>query len=206
MSNFKFPYFSRNIGEFWRRWHISLSTWFRDYLYIPLGGSQEGKWKSIRNVFIIFLVSGFWHGANWTFIFWGGFHSILFLPSFIFKTNRKYTSSIIAENTFLPSLKEFLQVGTTFILVTVGWVFFRSNGLIDSIQYLLKMFSDFQIPSYYRSGLMYVVCIFILDYLVRGNERLTIKYFKFDWVIFSILILLILEKFGSYNEFIYFQF
>jgi D-alanyl-lipoteichoic acid acyltransferase DltB (MBOAT superfamily) len=90
MSNFKFPYFSRNIGEFWRRWHISLSTWFRDYLYIPLGGSQESKWKSIRNVFVIFLVSGFWHGANWTFIFWGLFHSILFLPSFIFKTNRKY--------------------------------------------------------------------------------------------------------------------
>jgi len=89
MSNFKFPYFSRNIGEFWRRWHISLSTWFRDYLYIPLGGSQEGKWKSIRNIFIIFLVSGFWHGANLTFIFWGLFHSILFLPSFIFNTKRK---------------------------------------------------------------------------------------------------------------------
>jgi alginate O-acetyltransferase complex protein AlgI len=80
-SNFKFPYFSRNIGEFWRRWHISLSTWFRDYLYIPLGGSQKGKWNSIRNIFIIFLVSGFWHGANWTFIIWGLFHSILFLSS-----------------------------------------------------------------------------------------------------------------------------
>ena len=127
MSNFKFPYFSRNIGEFWRRWHISLSTWFRDYLYIPLGGSQEGKWKSIRNIFIIFLVSGFWHGANWTFIFWGLFHSILFLPSFIFNTNRKYTTSIIAENTIIPSPKELFQVGSTFILVTIGWVFFRSG-------------------------------------------------------------------------------
>ena len=121
MSNFKFPYFSRNIGEFWRRWHISLSTWFRDYLYIPLGGSKDGKLKSIRNIFIIFLVSGFWHGSNWTFIAWGLFHSILFLPSFIFKTNRKYTTSIIAENTFFPSPKEFLNVGITFILVTVGW-------------------------------------------------------------------------------------
>ena len=89
MSNFKFPYFSRNIGEFWRRWHISLSTWFRDYLYIPLGGSKEGKWKSLRNILIIFIISGLWHGANWTFIFWGLFHSILFIPSFIFKTNRK---------------------------------------------------------------------------------------------------------------------
>jgi len=206
MSNFKFPYFSRNIGEFWRRWHISLSTWFRDYLYIPLGGSKEGKWKSIRNVFIIFLVSGFWHGANWTFIFWGGFHAILFLPSFISNTNRKYTSSIIAENTLLPSIKEFLQVIITLILVTLGWVFFRSESIELSFEYLMKMILEFGLPWKYRSGLMYVVCIFIMDYLVRRNERLNIKYFKFDWVLFSILILLILEKFGSYNEFIYFQF
>ena len=140
MSNFRFPYFSRNIGEFWRRWHISLSTWFRDYLYIPLGGSQEGEWKSIRNIFIIFLVSGFWHGANWTFIFWGLFHSILFLPSFIFKTNRKYTTSIIAENTLLPSAKEFIQVITTFTLVTIGWVFFRSETITDAFSYLNLMF------------------------------------------------------------------
>ena len=139
MSNFRFPYFSRNIGEFWRRWHISLSTWFRDYLYIPLGGSQEGEWKSIRNIFIIFLVSGFWHGANWTFVFWGLFHSILFLPSFIFKTNRKYTTSIIAENTLLPSPKEFIQVITTFTLVTIGWVFFRSETITDAFSYLNQM-------------------------------------------------------------------
>ena len=125
MSNFKFPYFSRNIGEFWRRWHISLSTWFRDYLYIPLGGSKEGKLKSIRNILIIFLVSGFWHGSNWTFVLWGLFHSVLFIPSFISKTNRKYTTSIIAENSLLPSLKELYQIGTTFIFVTIGWVFFR---------------------------------------------------------------------------------
>jgi len=143
MSNFKFPYFSRNIGEFWRRWHISLSTWFRDYLYIPLGGSQEGKLKSIRNIFIIFLVSGFWHGANWTFVFWGLFHSILFLPSFVFNTNRKYTTSIISENTFLPSPKEFVQVGVTFTLVTIGWVFFRSESIVDSFIYLKKMVSQF---------------------------------------------------------------
>lgn len=206
MSNFKFPYFSRNIGEFWRRWHISLSTWFRDYLYIPLGGSMEGRWKSIRNIFIIFLVSGFWHGANWTFIFWGLFHAILFLPSFIFNTNRKYTTSIIAENTFLPSPKEFIQVGVTFILVTIGWVFFRSETIGDSFIYLNQMIFDFELPNKYRIGLVYVLLIFSFDFLIRKNERIETEYFKYDWVLFSILILLIFEMFGVYNEFIYFQF
>ena len=151
MSNFKFPYFSRNIGEFWRRWHISLSTWFRDYLYIPLGGSQKGKWKSIRNVFIIFVVSGFWHGANWTFIFWGLFHAMLFLPSFIFNTNRKYTTSIIAQNTLLPSPKELIQVITTFLLVTIGWVLFRSETIIDAFNYLNKMIVEIGYPKIYKS-------------------------------------------------------
>ena len=93
MTNFKFPYFSRDIAEFWRRWHISLSTWFRDYLYIPLGGSRVSKPKAIRNVFVIFLVSGFWHGANWTFIVWGGIHALLFIPLFLRGTNRKNTTS-----------------------------------------------------------------------------------------------------------------
>ena len=103
MTNFKFPYFSRDIAEFWRRWHISLSTWFRDYLYIPLGGSRVSKPKAIRNVFIIFLVSGFWHGANWTFIVWGGIHALLFIPLFLRGTNRKNTTSIVAEGRWLPT-------------------------------------------------------------------------------------------------------
>ena len=108
MSNFKFPYFSRNIGEFWRRWHISLSSWFRDYIYIPLGGSKKGKWKSIRNILIIFIISGFWHGANWTFIFWGLYHSILFIPSFIFKANRKFVNSVVVKMVYyLPLGKLF---------------------------------------------------------------------------------------------------
>ena len=206
MSNFNFPYFSRNIGEFWRRWHISLSTWFRDYLYIPLGGSKKGKWKSIRNIFVIFLASGFWHGANWTFIFWGLFHSFLFLPSFIFKTNRKYLSSIIGENTLLPTPKEFLQVGITFLLVTIGWVFFRSETLIDSFNYLNQMFFDLNLPNKERDGIIYVLILLILDFFIRKNERIEISYFKYDSLLFSILIILILEKFGNYKEFIYFQF
>jgi len=165
MSNFKFPYFSRNIGEFWRRWHISLSTWFRDYLYIPLGGSQKGKWKSIRNVFIIFVVSGFWHGANWTFIFWGLFHAMLFLPSFIFNTNRKYTTSIIAQNTILPSPKELIQVITTFLLVTIGWVLFRSETIIDAFNYLNKMIVEINIPKSNRAVIPYVIILIILDFI-----------------------------------------
>ena len=207
MSNFKFPYFSRNIGEFWRRWHISLSTWFRDYLYIPLGGSKEGKWKSIRNIFIIFLVSGFWHGANWTFIFWGGFHSILFLPSFILNTNRKYTSSIIGEKTFLPSPKEFVQVGITFILVTIGWVFFRSETIVDSFNYLSKMFLEFGIPQNLRKGILFVICLTFLDFIIKGNERMNYKKSHSLELLGSvILVLVILFFYNQSSSFIYFQF
>ena len=145
MENFKTPYFSRNIGEFWRRWHISLSTWFRDYLYIPIGGSKNGNLKSIRNIFIIFIVSGLWHGANWTFIFWGLFHSILFIPSFLLNTNRKHLSSVISQNSFLPSLKESFGVISTFFLVTISWVFFRSKDLTSSFSFIKKMFFDFEL-------------------------------------------------------------
>lgn len=205
MSNFKFPYFSRNIGEFWRRWHISLSTWFRDYLYIPLGGSKHGRWKSVRNIFIIFLVSGFWHGANWTFIFWGLFHSILFLPSFLLKTNRTYTSSTIGEGTLLPTPKEFVQVTTTFLLVTIGWVFFRSETISDSFVYLSKMFFDFDIPNKLNNGALYVLFVLFLDYSFRKDERLILTL-KIRRILYLVLSILILYKFNSLNTFIYFQF
>ena len=212
MSNFKFPYFSRNIGEFWRRWHISLSTWFRDYLYIPLGGSHEGKWKFIRNIFIIFLVSGFWHGANWTFIFWGLFHSILFLSSFLINTNRKYTTSIIGEKTLLPSLKELFQVGTTFLLVTIGWVFFRSETIGDSFNYLMKMFFELDLDFTQRRGITYVMIMIILDYSFRNFNRMDFKLSKRIYIIEFILFFIvyyILNKIiygDSIKQFIYFQF
>jgi D-alanyl-lipoteichoic acid acyltransferase DltB (MBOAT superfamily) len=125
MSNFKFPYFSRDIAEFWRRWHISLSSWFRDYLYIPLGGSRQGKWISIRNIFIIFIVSGFWHGANWTFIIWGLIHALLFLPLFLFNKNRDNYGSTIGEKTFFPNIRESFQVLTNFLLVTISMGIFQ---------------------------------------------------------------------------------
>lgn len=212
MSNFKFPYFSRNIGEFWRRWHISLSTWFRDYLYIPLGGSQKGRLVSIRNIVIIFLVSGFWHGASWTFIFWGLFHSLLFIPSFLLKTNRKYTASIIGENTKLPSFWEFLQVVTTFLLVTIAWVIFRSDNIIDSFEYIYKMIFEINFPSSHKRGILFLFIIIILDWVIRRNERqgifLTLssrvlRYLFYSVIIFILLLMILGNK---TKDFIYFQF
>ena len=209
MTNFNFPYFSRNIGEFWRKWHISLSSWFRDYLYIPLGGSRNGKYQSIRNIFIIFLVSGFWHGANWTFVFWGLFHACLFLPTFLFHTNRKYLSSSVAENRIFPSLLELWQVGTTFLLVTIGWVFFRSETLSDAFMYLNKMFLQFSLPNASRFHLTYVLLLLGLDYSMRANPKQVLAYESraLRYLMYVILAIGVQFYFG-YNdtEFIYFQF
>ncbi len=211
MSNFKFPYFSRNVGEFWRRWHISLSSWFRDYLYIPLGGSKKGKWKSVRNIFIIFLVSGFWHGANWTFIIWGLFHALLFLPSFIFKTNRKYTSSIIGENYLLPTPKELLQVGTTFILVTIGWVFFRSESLNHAWNYLSGMFlgDNFSVFSFLFLKYLLLLSLFgALDFIFYKKNILQKKSIKNELILMAITLVLVVSiVIGQENKsFIYFEF
>ncbi len=140
MRNFAYPYFSRDIAEFWRRWHISLSSWFKDYVYIPLGGSRVPKPKAIRNVFIIFLLSGFWHGANWTFIAWGALNAIYFLPLFIFKQNRKHID-IVAADKFFPSLRELIQIFVTFGLTVIAWVFFRSETISKAIKYIKGIFS-----------------------------------------------------------------
>ena len=126
MQNFNFPYFSRDMAEFWRRWHISLSTWFRDYLYIPLGGSRGSMTKKVRNTFVIFIVSGFWHGANWTFMAWGALHAIYFLPLLLTKNNRKNTD-VVAQGRYLPSIRELISMLTTFSLTVIAWVFFRAR-------------------------------------------------------------------------------
>lgn len=207
ISNFKFPYFSRNIGEFWRRWHISLSSWFRDYLYIPLGGSKKGTFKSIRNIFIIFIVSGLWHGANWTFIIWGLFHSLLFIPSFIFKTNRNYVNTIIAEDRIVPKFKEFFQVFTTFILVVIGWVFFRSETLTDSFSYLFQMFFSFSVPSENLAGFQFIVPFLIFEYFIRRKERLNFKISEnLDLILSTLIIFCIILFYNKSSGFIYFQF
>lgn len=209
MSNFKFPYFSRNIGEFWRRWHISLSTWFRDYLYIPLGGSRTIKWKSIRNIFIIFIVSGFWHGANWTFIAWGSFHACLFLPSFIFKSHRNYTGKIAPEKYF-PSFKTIFLIGKTFLLVSVGWVLFRAQTLMDAVHYLQGMWNIQNFTLVPKTDLIfYILLLIVLDWNMRFNERkpFNISFKPLRLIIYMLIITLIILNFGKNpQQFIYFDF
>lgn len=214
MSNFKFPYFSRNVGEFWRRWHISLSTWFRDYLYIPLGGSREGKLKSLRNVFIIFLVSGLWHGANWTFVVWGGVHALLFVPSYIMGRNRTYTSDIVAENSWFPTLKELGQILLTFFLVVLAWVFFRSASLASALEYISFMFTKFDFPLIYKNGLYSVGSLLFLDWIFRKDERLNFPFLKsvnkkilgLVEVIVILVVVYLISLNTSSSQFIYFQF
>ena len=210
MSNFKFPYFSRDIGEFWRRWHISLSTWFRDYLYIPLGGSKGGKWLSIRNIFIIFIVSGFWHGANWTFIVWGLIHAILYIPLFLRGKNRQYTTTIVAEGRWFPSLKELFQMGITYFSTMIAWVFFRSETISSGIEYITIMFNNFGFPSSYRFFLLHVLVILSFDWIVKGSERdivfSKIKILRFT-LYMIILFFCVINLFNDVKtDFIYFQF
>jgi D-alanyl-lipoteichoic acid acyltransferase DltB (MBOAT superfamily) len=209
MSNFKFPYFSRNIGEFWRRWHISLSSWFRDYLYIPLGGSKGSKWVSLRNIFIIFIVSGFWHGANWTFIVWGLFHGMMYVPSFMFGSNRKYTTSVVAQNSWFPSFTEVSQMGVTFFFVLIGWVFFRNENLKNSFDYLSGMFFNFDIPKSKLQGVGFIIIFLLFDWGFRKDERLTkiSNNIILRWLIYLFLAFQTIKYFGlNQNDFIYFKF
>jgi D-alanyl-lipoteichoic acid acyltransferase DltB (MBOAT superfamily) len=220
LSNFKFPYFSRDIAEFWRRWHISLSSWFRDYLYIPLGGSKQGKWKAIRNTFIIFLVSGFWHGASWNFIVWGGIHACGFLPLLLLNRNRKNVTDVVAQDRKLPNLKELWQMSTTFAFVTLAWIFFRAHGTKMAISYIKQIFFGIiQYPNqfYHKpdglSIIYYISTLILADWWFRRDER-KLKYSKNIYVRYSLYFLmaaLILNKFlgyldGSPTSFIYFEF
>tara|TARA_Y100000768_G_C23959637_1_gene674629 strand:+ start:16 stop:1446 length:1431 start_codon:yes stop_codon:yes gene_type:complete len=210
MSNFKFPYFSRDIGEFWRRWHISLSTWFRDYLYIPLGGSKGGKWSSIRNIFIIFIVSGFWHGANWTFIMWGLTHAILYIPLFLQGKNRRFNTPIFLNNNYLQNLREIYQMGFTFFSTMIAWVFFRSKSVGDGLDYLIKMIINFSTPGENLGGIFFLTIFIVFEILNMGNEQNVFSFRSKFLRMFSYLIISILIIFYIFpekdNEFIYFQF
>lgn len=214
IKNFNYPYFSRSIAEFWRRWHISLSSWFKDYLYIPLGGSKGGTIKRIRNTFIIFLVSGFWHGANWTFILWGGLNALFILPSIIFKTNRN-NMDIVAKGKILPNFKEFFQIVYTFLLASFAWIFFRSESLSQAFSYINKMFNSIHLPdvSIFNLSLFpLLLLLIIVEWKGRENNYAIEKLFYksktcIRWSFYYFLIILMLV-FGQKNsqEFIYFQF
>lgn len=213
-QNFAHPYFSRDIAEFWRRWHISLSTWFRDYVYIPLGGSKVGKAKTIRNVFIIFLVSGFWHGANWTFIAWGGLHALFFLPLLLFQKNR-INLTVVAENSFLPSIREVWAITLTFGLTVLAWIFFRAENIGHAMDILVSIFSGglFEKPSVLPIKVIAYIAIFMSIEWLGRRKRYAIEDLSFlnkpmRWLFYVGLLLTIyfLGRFSQEIEFIYFQF
>lgn len=216
MQNFAFPYFSRDIAEFWRRWHISLSTWFRDYLYIPLGGSKVSLTKKIRNTFIIFLVSGFWHGANWTFVVWGGLNALYFLPLLLSNKNRN-NIGIVAEGNILPSFIDILKIIKTFILTVIAWIFFRADDLSSAFSYLNKLFSKsiFNFPELNKTALLTLLLIIffmIIEWFGRGNkygiETTFVKsprYLRWGFYSFIVFLIGMFMQTGEMN-FIYFQF
>jgi len=216
-KNFNFPYFSRNIAEFWRRWHISLSTWFRDYLYIPLGGSKGSNYKTIRNIFIVFIISAFWHGANWTFIAWGIIHALLFIPLLLTNTNRKYLD-IVSSNRKFPSIKSLVSIIITFILTTLAWVFFRAKDMSSAIGYFNQMFSEtlFDLPEFKDKSSIITIIIFIIFLLLiewkarkdnHALEALISRWKKpYRWLFYYSLVFVIFYFYGKQQQFIYFQF
>lgn len=213
LRNFAFPYFSRDIAEFWRRWHISLSTWFRDYLYIPLGGSKGGTWMKVRNTFIIFIVSGFWHGSNWTFIFWGFLNALYFLPILLAKKNRN-NMEIVALGKLLPTLKEFVSILWTFMLTMLAWIFFRANSMTHAFSYIGGIFTKSLLtkPTILPLFLLVLIVLFVLvEWFGRSNkyalEELGFKWNRvYRWVFYYTIVLLIIFFMGKEQEFIYFQF
>jgi len=222
MQNFKFPYFSRDIAEFWRRWHISLSSWFRDYVYIPLGGSRGSTWMKIRNIFVIFLVSGFWHGANWTFLIWGFLNALYFLPLMLLNRNRKNTDTV-AEARFFPTFRESIQLFTTFLLTCLAWIFFRSDTVGHAFHYLSKIFSasllDSPLKDFWAINtgkhIIYfsisLIVFLLIEWIQRNKQHglelskeSTPKYIR--WSLYYVIIIACFMMNGVQQEFIYFQF
>lgn len=217
--NFAFPYFSRDIAEFWRRWHISLSSWFKDYVYIPLGGSRGGVTKSLRNTFVIFLLSGFWHGANWTFILWGGVNAIYFLPLLLAKQNRK-NIGVVAQGKMLPTLRELFGMMMTFMLTVFAWILFRAENIGHAASIISEIFSVSLLtkPDIFLLGgakIVAIVSMLIFFILIewRGRENeYAIEKFIVNWntplrtSFYFVILLLVFMFSGGQQDFIYFQF
>ncbi|MFT6203743.1 MAG: D-alanyl-lipoteichoic acid acyltransferase DltB (MBOAT superfamily) [Spirosomataceae bacterium] len=214
MQNFNFPYFSRDIAEFWRRWHISLSTWFRDYLYIPLGGSRGEIWMKVRNTFIIFIISGFWHGANWTFLAWGTLNAVYFLPLLLTNKNRNNIEPVALGRLF-PSIKELSSMLLTFGLTVFAWIFFRATSIRHAMNYIGGIFdvSILSIPHYfvgYKKTFFSLFLLISIEWLQRnkkhGLELSSIKNHCVKWSLYYAIIAIILEFGANSQSFIYFQF
>lgn len=214
--NFNVPYFSRDIAEFWRRWHISLNTWFRDYVYIPLGGSRCGRLCAVRNTFVIFLLSGLWHGANWTYVAWGAFHALLFVPLLLTGRNRRFSGPEAA------SLREMPRMLLTLALVCIGWIVFRSETIADAWSYIVRMFRDFSAEgslTQYLSRpslrlLAWTMPLLLTAEWLSRNRAHALDFgprgiFRFRaarWSLYYILTIFILANIGKVETFIYFQF
>ncbi len=218
LRNFAFPYFSRDIAEFWRRWHISLSSWFKDYLYIPLGGSKGGMWIKIRNTFIIFLVSGFWHGANWTFIVWGALNAIYFLPLLLSNSNRHNLDSV-AQGKLFPNLKELSFMVLTFGLTVFAWIFFRANTIAHAISYISEILSGslFTIPNFEGVGKAFTTSVLVVIFVLvewQGREGQyaianlgQLRNLPIRWSLYALLLFSIGMFMPSVESpFVYFQF
>ncbi|MEY2692103.1 MAG: Peptidoglycan O-acetyltransferase [Bacteroidota bacterium] len=212
LRNFNYPYFSRDIAEFWRRWHISLSSWFRDYVYIPLGGSQGGKWMQLRNVFAIFILSGFWHGANWTYLFWGFLNALYFLPLLWQHKNRVNLSSSSVPFT-LAGLRIVLNILATFALTCIAWVFFRAKSMTAAWDYLYRLATngnwsaEFLSNRRYNFELLSLILLFVAVEWRHRNQMQPISG-KYAWLKLGLCFaaLLALGTYSDYKSFIYFQF
>ncbi|MEO8768978.1 MAG: MBOAT family O-acyltransferase [Ferruginibacter sp.] len=221
LRNFAFPYFSRDIAEFWRRWHISLSSWFRDYVYIPLGGSKGGMWMKLRNTFIIFLLSGFWHGANWTFIVWGGLNAIYFLPLLLSNRNRNNLETV-AQGKMFPTFRELVSMLVTFSLTVFAWIFFRAQSVTHAFHYIGTIFSKsfFMMPdkrafiglkAHPAVAIVLIVIFMMIEWVGREQQYALANfgnswYKPFRWSFYYLLIIAIFVFIGKEQQFIYFQF
>ena len=215
MRNFNYPYFSRSIPEFWRRWHISLTTWFRDYVYFPLGGSRCDKWKVIRNVYIVWALSGLWHGANWTFVCWGLFHATLLVIYNLLDINTKY-KNVVAYGRYLPNVKDALQIASTFFLVVIGLIIFRSETMTQAVEYLSAMVTNKFFGSIPQNGITYLcygIALLVVEWLQRDKQHAlqftNIKPFNYRlvrWGVYYLILIIITIYAGSSQTFIYFQF
>jgi alginate O-acetyltransferase complex protein AlgI len=216
LSNFKFPYFSRDIGEFWKRWHISLTNWLRNYIYLPLGGSKNGRYITFRNIVIVFLFSGIWHGASWNFIAWGFLNACGFLPLIVLNTNKKYQTEVVAQNRKTPNLTEIRQMISTFAFVTCSRIFFKLPNINDSFSYFSRILNStfcnisFGIVIYkILIPLFFILSFLALEWYNRGNERnpkILVGKNLVTLAIFTLIVLLHFFK-GQYNtNFIYYQF
>jgi len=209
-QNFAFPYFARDIAEFYRRWHMSLTNWFKDYVYFPLGGSREGLKISIRNVFIIYLINGFWHGANWTFIFWGFLNALYYVPLMLFRRHRK-NLEIVAANSFFPSLREVYAITETFIVTCFIRVFFRAESITDAFTYIRRIFSfeGSSLKNLDKVTILVICIMLVFEWFHRtkkhglaiDNQNVYVR-----WSIYLFIFILILLFGKSSDSFIYFQF